>query len=95
VVSVLLSKIRTVYVQLFTSELAIALPITPDCLWHQSTEYNSSRRGWVVNDMYWLLYCWVRDLVYLVLETWCTLYWRPGVPCTGGWVGLEVSPDRY
>jgi hypothetical protein len=41
VVSVLLSKILTGYVQLFTSELEIALPTNPDCLLHQSTEYNN------------------------------------------------------
>jgi hypothetical protein len=41
VVSVL-SKILTAYVQLFISEAAIfVFPTNPDCLWHQSTEYNS------------------------------------------------------
>jgi len=41
VVSVLLSKIVTVYVQLFTSEVAIVFCTNPDFPWHQSTEYNS------------------------------------------------------
>ena len=41
VVSVLLSKILTVYVQLLTSEVTIIFRTNPDFLWHQSTEYNS------------------------------------------------------
>lgn len=40
-VSVLLSKILRVYVQLFTSEVAIVFRTNPDFPWHQSTEYNS------------------------------------------------------
>ena len=38
---VLLSKTLTVYVQLFTSEVATAFPTNLDFLWHQSTEYSS------------------------------------------------------
>jgi len=41
VVSVLLSKILTVYVQLLTSEVTIIFRTNPDFLWHLSTEYNS------------------------------------------------------
>jgi hypothetical protein len=50
VVSVLLSKILTVYVQLFTSEVAIVFPTNPGFLLHQSTEYNSEVARGEAND---------------------------------------------
>ena len=46
-----------------------------------------SRKGWVVNDMSWLLYCWVRDLVSLVQEA----QWAS----RSVWIGMENSgPTR-